>query len=71
MCGEGVVHGEGVAYMVEICVVGGVSMAGRGMHGREENAHGMEGGHLWQGNMHAGETTTEAGGTHPTRMPYC
>ena len=33
----------------------------------------MAGGHVWRwgGDMHAGETTTEAGGTHPTGMNSC
>ena len=33
-----------------------------GVHGR---------GHSWQGGVHAGETATEAGGTHPTGMHSC
>ena len=46
----------------------------------EGGVHG--GGHAWQGvcgwgdmhgrwDMHAGETATEAGGTHPTGMNSC
>ena len=42
----------------------GTYMAG-GMHGRGTC---MAGGHAWQGDMCAGQTATEAGGTHPTGM---
>ena len=44
---------------VGVCVARGVCMA-RDMHGR---------GHVWQGDMHAGEMATEAGGTHPVADP--
>ena len=52
-------HGACVAG--EVCVARGHMWQG-GMHGR---------GDVWQGGLRAGETTTEAGGTHPTRMHSC
>ena len=47
-----------------------------GMHGRGHiwqgacmaGGHVWQGGHAWQGDMCAGQTATEAGGTHPTGM---
>ena len=51
------VHGRGHVWQGRgVCMVGG--MCGRGVHG---------GG----GGMRAGETATEAGGTHPTGMHSC
>ena len=68
----GGIHGGGGAWVVKeyvwqvvcmvgvgVCVARGVCMA-RDMHGR---------GHVWQGDMHAGEMATEAGGTHPVADP--
>ena len=42
---------------------GGACMAGGGVHGRA--------GDVWHGGVRAGETTTEAGGTHPTGIHSC
>ena len=50
---------------------------GGGMHGRGVRIMGgMHGGGCvaggaWQGGLHAGETATEAGGTHPPGMHSC
>ena len=48
------------------------------MHGEghvwQEGMHGsgcVVRGHAWQGDMRAGETATEAGGTHPAGMHSC
>ena len=70
MCGRGMwqggMHGKGdICGEVGICGGSmcdeGVCMVG-GMHGR---------GACMVGGMHAGETTTEAGRTHPTGMHSC
>ena len=57
--GRGGMHGRGCAWQ------GGVYMGGHAFQGSL-----CGGGHVWQG-VHAGETTTEAGGTHPTGMHSC
>ena len=66
-------------HMGGACVVGwpawqGVCVAGghvwQGVHGR--GGWCMEGGHVWQGGgVRAGDTATEAGGMHPTKMHFC
>ena len=57
MCGRAM-HGKGA------CVVGG--MCGRETCVAVGNV--WHGGNTWWGDMCAGETSTEAGGTHPTGM---
>ena len=69
MCGEGGMHGKGGHAWWRRCVRQG-GMHGRGgMCGRRGVARGacVVGG----GDMHSGETTTEAGGTLPTGMHSC
>ena len=58
---QGGTHGGGHAWQGWVCVAGGASMVGVCIMG----------GHAWQGACMARETTTVAGGTHPTGMHSC
>ena len=62
MCGRegGHVHGRGGMCMAEDMCGRGVCVAG-----------GVHEGHGWQGDMCAGETAIEVGGTHPTGLHSC
>ena len=53
---KGVMHGQGGVHGRGACVPRGVCVAG---------------GHAWWGVCVAGETASEAGGTHPTGMHSC
>ena len=61
VCRVGSIHSR------RACISGGLHGRGRGIRGRE-GMHGKGG--MWGAYM-AGETATEAGGTHPTGMHSC
>ena len=70
MCSEGDMHDEGgCAWLRGACMVKGPCVVKGGMHG--EGGGGGGGGHAWQVGECAGQTATEAGGTHPTGMHSC
>ena len=82
--GEGVMHGKGGHAWQGACVAGGHAWWGCAWQGAcMVGGCAWQGGHAWQGGMHgrgcvwwggscvAGETATEADGTHPTGMHSC